>query len=328
MGIDAKPPASPVPGITFYKANIRDASTTEIICKEKPDCVIHLAFAVDFLRKTKEEQSVNIGGLNRVLAGVKASGCSRLVVTSSTVVYGAYQGIEMFQDEEDPTCIHPHLPYARDKVLSERICGKFSRENPDVGITIIRPAIVVGPNWGNLWAAVFFVLPFVPLINREDPSFQFIHEDDLVQIYRLAIEKGMTGTFNATADGAIPLTEIARMIGKPAIPIPTHTAKAAMWVLHHLRIMPVGSPPAVVDFFTYPWVADNRKAKEILGFSPAYSSREAFAQVLRERVRILRNLASKSSRGYRLYNFVLKLAIARLERANREDDEADSSWDT
>jgi len=130
--------------------DIRDRETTRIIASERPDVIVHMAYAVDFLRRTEEEQSVNLGGLERVLAGAEQAGCRQIVVLSSTVAYGAYPGIATFQDEEDPVCIQPSLPYARDKVLTERICRDFARRNPNIKTCVARPAIVVGPNWGNL----------------------------------------------------------------------------------------------------------------------------------------------------------------------------------
>lgn len=316
VGIDVKP-CAPRPGMTCHQVDIRDAAVTRTIAAERPDVIIHTAFAVDFLHDTAQERSINIGGLERVIAGAEAAGCRQLVVTSSAVVYGAYEGIDVFQDEGDPVCIHPHLPYSRDKVLTEKICRDFSSRMPETKVCLIRPAIVIGPHWANFWAAAFFLLPAIPRIDGHNPLFQFIHEDDLAQIYMLCLEQEASGTFNAAADGALEIKEIARMVGRPTLPVPAVAAKAGMWLLHNLRVLPLGSPPAVIDFFSYPWVVSNSRAKEVLGFNPSYTSRSAFEQVVGIREEILTNLGRRYENGYRLFHAVLDLELRRLARKAR-----------
>ncbi|MFH1150042.1 MAG: NAD-dependent epimerase/dehydratase family protein [Actinomycetota bacterium] len=315
VGLDLKQPPSPAAPMTFHRVDIRDELTTSIIARESPDVVIHLAYAVDFLRDTAAEQSINIGGLKRVLDGVRAAGCRQLIVASSTVVYGAYPGISTFQDEEGLVCIHPQVPYCRDKVIAEKMCRDFSKANPGTAVCIFRPAIVVGPHWGNFWAAAFFLLPVLPRIDGNDPLFQFIHEDDLVQLVRLCVSKEASGTFNAAADGALSLREIASLLGKPTLPIHSWAARASLWMLHKLRSLPVGSPPALVDFFAYPWTASNAKAREQLGFEPTFDSRQAFEEAIRLRRQVLANMAEKARGGYRVFNAILDLELMRLDRA-------------
>ena len=315
VGVDARPEPPSFPGHSFHQVDIRSPETSRIILEECPDVVMHLAYAVDPLHDTSEEQSVNIGGLRRVLAGVEATGCRQFLVASSTTAYGAYPGIPTFQDEECHTRIHPRLPYARDKVITELMCRRFQASNPDVLVTVIRPAIVVGPNWSNLWAAIFFAFPVVPRAAGHDTMFQFIHEDDLVQLWILCIQREAAGTFNAAADGALTPVEIAKMLGKPTFPFHPSFMKASMWLAHHLLLLPVGTPPALADFFCYPWVASNQKARDVLGFAPVYSSREAFAESARMQTRILENLARKDAGGYRLYNAFLRASVAQSRQS-------------
>lgn len=311
VGLDVKP--APRSDIAYHQADIRSEETTRAIAGEKPDVVIHMAFAVDFLRDTSEERSVNIGGLERVLAGVEAAGSVRqLIVTSSAVVVGAYEGIREFQDESGPVCIHPGLPYNRDKVLTELLCRDFALEHPETKVCVIRPEIVVGPHWANFWAAAFFLLPVLPRIDGCDPVFQFIHEDDLAQIYMRCLEQEASGTFNAAADGGLSLREIAKMVGRPTIPVPSSLARVSVWLMHHLRLIPLGSPPAIIEFFKYPWTVSNAKAKEVLGFEPAFTSREAFEQCVGMRADILKNMGRPAEGGYRLFNLVLNTELRRL----------------
>lgn len=314
VGVDQKPRPDRFPGDSYHRIDIRSRDATLAIERESPDSIIHLAYAVDFLHDTEMESSVNIGGLTRVLQGAAESGCNHLLVASSTSVYGAYPGIALFQDEEGPVHANQDLPYARDKVTVERMCRDFSALNPDVKVTVIRPAIVVGPNWGNFWTAIFFALPFVLRIAGCDTCFQFIHENDLVQLWRLCIEQEAPGIFNATASGAVSTDEIAGMLGKRTFPMHRSFAVLAMRLVHRLRLLPVGTPPGAVDFLCYPWIASNDKARSVLGFDPAYDSREAFTLMAGMQDRLLENLLRSTPEGYRFFRSVVRASTASRSR--------------
>ena len=58
-------------------------------------------------------------------------------------------------------------------------------------------------------------------------------------------------------------------------------------------------------------MVSNNKAKEVLGFAPAYTSRSAFEEAAGMRAEILESLGRRYD-GYRLFHAILDIELRRL----------------
>jgi len=139
---------------------------------------------------------------------------------------------------------------------------------------IVRPCIVYGPNTDNYLARYFKNLPFALLIDGRDPNLQFVHEDDVAQLFSLLIEKKIPGVFNVAGDGVMRSSEVGAMIGKKSVKVPRWLMNALIWLLWHLHVKTVEAPPGIVNYTSYPWVVDTTRAKDILGWKPEHTSKE------------------------------------------------------
>jgi UDP-glucose 4-epimerase len=88
------------------------------------------------------------------------------------------------------------------------------------------------------------------------------------------VDAPVTGTFNVAGDGALPMTEIAALLGKPVLRLPAWLLRGVLALLRPLGLSRYG--PEQVDFLRYRPVLDNRRLKEEFGYRPVMSSREAF----------------------------------------------------
>jgi UDP-glucose 4-epimerase len=84
------------------------------------------------------------------------------------------------------------------------------------------------------------------------------------------IREGRTGIFNLAGDGALPLPEIARRLGKPYLPLPPSLLAGALGLLQKLGISSRG--PEQVDFLRYRPVLANDALKNAFGFEPRFDS--------------------------------------------------------
>src|SRR5690606_34946142 len=113
----------------------------------------------------------------------------------------------------------------------------------------------------------------VPTAMGFDPLVQFLHEVDAIAAFKLAIDRDHPGVYNVVGDGVLPLSTVIKLAGRPALPLPhppARTMGAAM------RLAQIGEAPAIFTrYLRYLCVADGTKAKEQLGFRPAYTTREA-----------------------------------------------------
>ena len=69
--------------------------------------------------------------------------------------------------------------------------------------------------------------------------------------------------------------DIAADLGRPVVAVPEVLLKAALAVAHALRLSPYG--PEQTMFLRYRPVLDNARLKSEFGYTPAKTSREAFA---------------------------------------------------
>ncbi len=115
-------------GGEFRESDIRDygalASLFDVV---RPDVVVHLAAkagvrnSVHFPRQYFE---TNVLGTQNVLDACKAVGIGRLVVASTSSVYGNTTTIPF--NEHDP-CVEPMHPYAASKRAAEFLCQTYAR---------------------------------------------------------------------------------------------------------------------------------------------------------------------------------------------------------
>lgn len=107
------------------------------------DCVYHLAalIAIPFSYHAPDAYvDTNIKGTLNVLNAARAFGTTRVLVTSTSEVYGTAQYVPI--DEEHP--YQGQSPYSATKIGADRIAESFYRSF-DIPLTIVRPFNTYGP---------------------------------------------------------------------------------------------------------------------------------------------------------------------------------------
>ncbi len=131
-------------------------------------------------------KEINVIGTMQLLAACqKASSVQRLVVKSTSSVYGAGpRDPAMFTEEAEPRH-SPRSGWAKDSAEVEGYVRGFARRRPDVAVTTLRFANFIGPGV-NTPMTSYFSLPAVPTVAGFDARLQFIHEDDGLEAVRIA----------------------------------------------------------------------------------------------------------------------------------------------
>jgi UDP-glucose 4-epimerase len=281
LNLDIRPPAIPRPRTRFVRMDIRDRGMRALLESERPDALVHLAFVLNPIRDEHQMYDIDVNGTQNVLEAAAAAGVEQLLVASSTTAYGAWPDNPVPLTEEHPVRGLPGYEYARDKTEIDRQCQLWAAQHPERVMTIVRPTIVFGPNVDNYIVRFWSTSPFFPLLDGNDPDWQFVHEDDVVEaISRLLIER-RGGIFNLTGDGTIKLSEAARLAGLKTRKMPTKLYRRIATAAWRLHLPNVEAPPGQIDFLLYPWIASNEKLKAELGWTPRYTSRETFEITMR-----------------------------------------------
>ena len=280
VGVDVVPPRGDPGQVRFVRADIRNPVIAKVIEREHVDTVVHLGLvatpAEGGARSSMKELNV-IGTMQLLAACQKASGVERLVIRSSTAVYGSSSRDPAMFSEEMAAKRTPRSGFGKDAVEVEGYVRGFARRRPDVTVTMLRTASVVGPTTRSPLTE-YLRLPVIVTVLGFDPRLQLLHEDDLLAAVRHAALSGVHGNFNVAGDGIVMLSQAARRLGRPTMPVPAPALGAVTSVLRR-----VGGdfPTDQAAFLTYGRGVDTSRMREVLGFHPEHTTASALADFAR-----------------------------------------------
>jgi UDP-glucose 4-epimerase len=193
----------------------------------------------------------------------------KLVVASTTMVYGAGAKNPNYLDE-DTELPQSRTPFLGDKIGAERQVARFAAAHPEIVVTVLRVAPTLGPTVQNFVAA-FFSRPVAPAILGFDPLLQLVHEDDVADAFKLAVDEDAPGVYNIAGDGVLPYSTVRALMGKLTLPLPHFVARPLARALWTVQV--ADAPAGFVDFMRFMCVADTARARRKLGFAPRYDIR-------------------------------------------------------
>jgi UDP-glucose 4-epimerase len=276
IGVDVVPPREDIGDVSFVRADIRNPVIAKVIAREDVDTVVHMSVISTpgsaGGRNTMKELNV-IGTMQLLAACQKAPSVQQLVVKSTTTVYGASnRDPAMFTEDMEPRRV-PASGYAKDVAEVESYVRGFARRRPDVRVTVLRCANVIGPGVTSPITS-YFRLPVIPTVFGYDARLQFLHEQDLLDVLQHAVHSETTGTFNVSGDGVLMLSQAIRRLQRPAVPMPGFAVGSMGSTLRSARLADFS--PEQLSFLTYGRGVDTTRMRELLGFEPAYTTDEAF----------------------------------------------------
>src|SRR5439155_23675876 len=122
-----------------------DQRLLELLRDEGVDTVAHAAFFIDPRRDAGYAHELESIGTLNLLAAAAAAGVRRVVMRSFTAVYGARGHNPSFLTEEHPLQPDPGLRWVRDKLEAEQHAAAFARRYPELSVTVLRFAPLLGP---------------------------------------------------------------------------------------------------------------------------------------------------------------------------------------
>ncbi|GAB3248173.1 NAD-dependent epimerase/dehydratase family protein [Nocardioides dilutus] len=278
IGVDVVPPRGDIGDVSFVRADIRNPVIAKVIAKERVDTVVHMSVISTpgsaGGRNTMKELNV-IGTMQLLAACQKAPTVEHLVVKSTTTVYGASnRDPAMFTEDMEPRRA-PRAGYAKDVAEIESYVRGFARRRPDVRVTMLRCANVIGAHVVSPLTS-YFRLPVVPTVLGYDARLQFLHERDLLEVLRHAVAHDIPGTFNIAGDGILMLSQALRRLKRPTVSMPGFAVGRAGSFLRQARVADFS--PEQLGFLTYGRGVDTTRMREELGFEPSMTTEEAFAE--------------------------------------------------
>jgi UDP-glucose 4-epimerase len=276
IGVDVVPPKSDVGRTEFVRADIRNPIIAKVIASAQVDTVVHMSvIATPFTAGGRTAmKEINVIGTMQLLAACqKAPTVRKLVVKSTTAVYGSSsRDPALFTENMEPRTL-PRSGYAKDSVEVEGYVRGLGRRRPDIDVSLLRFANFIGPTIDTPLTR-YFALPVVPQVLGFDPRMQFVHEDDGMQVLRRSVTESHRGTFNVAADGVLLLSQAIRRAGRTSVPIPSPAVSIAGSLFRRTGL--VDFSPEQLRFLQFGRGVDTTRLREDFGFTPRYTTLEAF----------------------------------------------------
>ncbi len=283
--LDLVPPPDPPPEVRhrFLDLNLPHADGTvfKLLSEERPAAVVHLAQIRSPSRDATYVHELNAIGSLHVLAAAGEAKVERLILGSTTLVYGARGDNPNFLTEEHPLRPDPQDRFVRDFVEAEGHAREHARRHPASKVTVLRFAPFMSADVRD-YRTKSLGAPFAVTLMGYDPLIQALDPDDAVQAILLALDHPeATGVFNIAPEGVLPVSSARLLFGSLPVPVPhglAYLLYEAAWELG------LGLMPGIhAHYFRYLCVADNRKARRVLGFAPRRTTLDVVFETARAR---------------------------------------------
>ena len=283
VGIDLRLPLRFEGRVEFRRLDLThpaaDGELAAILAQERVGVVVHLAFRRSPTFDHEYDHELETLGSLHVMHACSAAKVQRLVLASTTMLYGPRPTNPNFLDEGRPLAGHPAAHCIQNRVEAEELLSDWAPRHPDVQVCVLRYCWVVGPTYVD-YVTRYFDQPVVPVVLGYDPLLQFIHEDDLVRVFERATLEAHPGVFNVVAPGVLPLSTLLALAGKRRLSLPSR------WLYRMANIPAQGQtgdlPAGFFDYLRYLWIADGERAWQAFG-EPVYTTKEAWVSFFSSR---------------------------------------------
>ncbi|MET3952790.1 UDP-glucose 4-epimerase [Arthrobacter sp. UYEF36] len=249
------------------------------------DAVVHLAWLIQPNHERELLRRTNVAGTAHVLAAARAA---HIVCASSVGAYSPAPKNQRTKEDWTAGGIRGSL-YSVDKAAQEKLLDIFAKENPDVVVSRLRPALTFSAGAGSEVGRYFLGkvllrlvprkprLPLLPL--PKELIFQAVHADDVADAYWRVLERRAEGAVNIAAEPVINPNALGWVFNTwRLLPLPLPVLRAAVEVSWRLRLQ--ATDGGWIDMAAGAPIMDTGRAHELLGWTPRRSSLESLTEML------------------------------------------------
>lgn len=267
----------------FVRADIRNPFIAKVIRNSDVDTVVHAAAASYAPRSGGGAalKEINVMGAMQLFAACQnAPSVRRVILKSTSEVYGSSAHDPVLFTEDSGSRRPPSSGFPRDSIDIEGYVRGLGRRRPDIAVTILRLANMIGPAQDTALSR-YLAGPFVPTVLGRDARLQLLHEQDALGALERATLAGKAGTFNIGAAGIITMGQAIRRAGRIPVPVPG----IGLWAVDSLRRANHYTEinRQQLDWLSFGRVMDTTRMQVDLGYRTKWTTAEAFDDYLRGR---------------------------------------------
>ena len=267
----------------FVRADIRNPFIAKVIRNGDVDTVVHAAAASYAPRAGGRAalKEINVMGAMQLFAACqKAPSVRRVILKSTSEVYGSSSRDPVLFTEDGSSRRPPGEGFARDSIDIEGYARGLARRRPDIAVTILRLANMIGPAMDTALSR-YLAGPVVPSVLGHDARLQLLHEQDALGVLEWATMAGRSGTFNVGAAGIIMMSQAIRRSGRVPLPVPRSALSAVDSLRRATRYTELDREQ--LNYVSYGRVMDTARMRKVLGYNPRWTTPEAFDDYVRGR---------------------------------------------
>jgi UDP-glucose 4-epimerase len=275
IGIDRREFEGRPKDIQHFQFDIRRKKTQDVFRQQNLAAVVHLGVMHDPRASQAEHHSWNVAGFQRLLEFVAQYDVRKLVVLSSSNVYGPRPDNPQFLSEDAPLLGGAAFSEIRDLIEVDMLAQSFFWKRPETETVILRPVHILGGVRNA--PSNYLRLNVIPTLMGFDPMVQAIHQDDVVSAIFGALRPGIRGIFNLAGPPPLPLSRLIALTGRTRIAVPHFLATGVIQRLWRYRATSFPAPE--LDHIRYVCMVDDRRAREVIGYSPSHDIAETVRAV-------------------------------------------------
>jgi nucleoside-diphosphate-sugar epimerase len=285
VAVARRVPRRQFPRTAFVAADITRSDLVPIL--RGADAVVHLAWLIQPGRNESITRAVNVEGAERLLAAAVEAKVPSLIYASSVGAYSPGPK-DRAVDESWPTEGIQSSFYARHKAAVERLLDRLEREQPDLRVARMRPALVfkaqAATEIRRLFAGPLLprsllrpgLIPVVPDVPRL--RFQVVHSLDVGDAFRRALLSEAKGAFNLAGEPPIGPPELAQVLRARRLKLPAKALRAGAAATFALRLQP--AEPGWVDMGLAVPLMDSSRARSELGWQPRHAATDTLRELI------------------------------------------------
>jgi UDP-glucose 4-epimerase len=283
VGVDVREPRHGLTRTRFVRADIANPLVAKHLRDDRIDTLVHaslVASPADAGGRLRMKERNVISSMQLFAVCHELDHLERVVLRSSTAVYGSDHRDPAAFREQDVPRVAPEHGYAKDVTDVEGYVRALGQRRDDLDVTVLRFANLVGGSVDSAFHSLL-TLPIVPTIAGFDPRLQFVHEDDAVAVIEHVLDGAHPGTFNVAGDGVLYLSQCVRIARQARVPVPQPLVDAVTALVRRSAGADVASDQ--LRFLRFGRVVDTTRLVEELGHPLRHDSRSAFEDLVRRR---------------------------------------------
>jgi UDP-glucose 4-epimerase len=285
IGVDTVPPSQAtlrrLGRTEFVRADIRNPLIGKVIASASVDTVVHMNISANPAHaggRTPMKELNVIGTMQLLAACQRAASVKRVVLKSTTAVYGASPRDPAVFTEAMQARRVPSGGFAKDSVDIEGYVRSFARRRPDTDVAVLRFTNFIGPRIDSLLTG-FFRMPVVPTALGYDARVQLLHEDDALAVLVRATTGDFAGTVNVGGEGTMLLSQVIRRLGRVELPLPGPALTSVGRLSRRFGF--VDYSPEQMRFLNFGRVVDTTVLRTEFGYTPRYTTATALEDYAR-----------------------------------------------